>query len=294
VRLRQFLLLRGHRRAVRQRVIAGEYPLAQIGVGGGVGRELAIAVEVAVGDALREGRHQVADVDDPHHAFELGSRHQLEAHAGDDPEQAIAADGQAEELAIFAAAARAQLAVAAHERERLDLADDRLQRETAAVDIGGERAAERESVGAGLLLDDAPARPALPLYGDQAVDQLRPLDAGLGFDHAALGVEGDDPLHRPRVDEHRVGGELLAAHGVPSAGHADRLARAACRRQRCRERLLRGNRHHAVDAGRVELRMDVVDQDGCGVCARGCARGECETAGGAKKLASCRHVYSCL
>ena len=88
----------------------------------------------------------------------------------------------------------------------------------------------REPVGAGLLLDDAPGRRPPLLHGDQTLDQVRPLDAGLGFDHAPLGVEPDDPSHRPGVEQDRVGGELLAAHGVPTACHADLLALGARRR----------------------------------------------------------------
>ncbi len=45
-------------------------------------------------------------------------------------------------------------------------------------------------------------------------------------------IEADDPVHRPHVEQHGAGGELLAAHGVPPAGHADRLAGGARRRQR--------------------------------------------------------------
>ncbi len=75
-----------------------------------------------------------------------------------------------------------------------------LQREPAAVDIGGERAAERQPIGAGLLLDDAPGCRAAVLHRDEAVDQLRPLDAGLDLDDAALRVERDDPVHGPGVE----------------------------------------------------------------------------------------------
>ena len=153
-----------------------------------------------------------------------------------------------------------RLAVGVHQRERLDVADHRPQRQPAAVDVGAKRAAERETVGAGLLLDNAPGRGLSLLHGDETVDQLRPLDAGLGLDHAALGIEGDDPPHRPHVEQNRAGGELLAAHGVPSARDRDRLARGARRRQRGAQRLLGGDRDHLVDAGGIELRVDVVDQ----------------------------------
>jgi hypothetical protein len=54
---------------------------------------------------------------------------------------------------------------------------------------------------------------------------------------------------------------LLAAHGVASARHANRLARGARRRERGGEVILRLDRHHAIDARGVELGMDVVDQN---------------------------------
>ncbi len=87
-----------------------------------------------------------------------------------------------------------------------------LKRQAAAVDIGAERAAERQPVGAGLLLDDAPLARLALLHGDETVDQVGPFDAGLDLDDAALCVETEDSTHRARVDEHAAGGELLTAH----------------------------------------------------------------------------------
>ena len=129
------------------------------------------------------------------------------------------------------------------------------------MDIGGERAAERQTVGAGLLLDDAPGRRPALLHRDEAVDQLRPLDAGLGLDDAALGIERHDPVHGPGVDEDRAGGELLAAHGVASAGDADRIAFGACGCERCPQRRLRIDRNDAIHTGGVELGMSIVNRN---------------------------------
>jgi hypothetical protein len=129
------------------------------------------------------------------------------------------------------------------------------------VHIGGERPAERQPIGAGLLLDDAPGQRLALLQGDQAVHQLRPLDAGLDIHDPALGVERDDAVHRPHVDEHPASGELLTAHGMPPAGDCDRLALAAGRGDGCRQRRFRGDRLDAIDAGGIELRVGVVDEN---------------------------------
>ena len=131
---------------------------------------------------------------------------------------------------------------------------------SATVHIGRQRAAECQAVGAGLLLNDAPGRGASLLHGDQALHELRPLDAGIGLDDPALGIECDDPVHGPHVDEDRPGGELLAAHGMSAAGDAHRPAFGARCRERTAECLLGIDCNDAVDAGGVELGMGVIDQ----------------------------------
>src|SRR5207244_3281136 len=137
----------------------------------GIGRKLPIAVEITFANALCEGRHQIVDVDDSHDALELDALLQSETHAGDHPEQPIAADRQAKAFAILVSAAGGDAAVAAHQRERFDVADDRLEREPAAVNVGAERAPERQPVCAGLLLNDAPGSGLPPLHDNEAPDQ---------------------------------------------------------------------------------------------------------------------------
>ena len=72
-------------------------------IGAGVSRKLAVAVEIPLVDVLCEGRHQIVDVDDAHDALELGARPQSQTHARNHAEESIAADHQAEKLAILAA-----------------------------------------------------------------------------------------------------------------------------------------------------------------------------------------------
>ena len=129
------------------------------------------------------------------------------------------------------------------------------------MNVGADRTAECQPVGAGLLLNDAPGRTLPSLHADEVLDQFRPLDARLGFDHAMLGTEANDPPHRSNIEKDRILGELLAAHCVPSACNANWLAFHA-RGCQCRpQRRLRINGYNTIDARGVELRMDIIDQD---------------------------------
>src|SRR5262249_41924343 len=146
---------------------------------------------------LCECWNEIVDVDNAYDALKLDAPPQPQTHVGDYAEKSIAADRQAEELGILASAAGGEAAVGVHQREGFNIANDRLKREAAAVDVGAEGAAERQPVSAGLLLNDAPGRKLAPLHGDEALDQLRPLDARLGFDDALL--EPDDPPHGSHI-----------------------------------------------------------------------------------------------
>ena len=151
------------------------------------------------------------------------------------------------------------------ERERLDVGADRALGQAAAVDIGRERATERQVVGAGLLLADAPrarAGDVVGLEGEEAVDELRPFDAGLGVDDPGLGVEPDDPVHPAHVEMDGVGPELLAAHRVARSrdAHAASLGRSRADR---RDHVGHGVRaDDAGDGRRIERRVRVVEDHG--------------------------------
>jgi hypothetical protein len=110
-----------------------------------------------------------------------------------------------------------------------------------------------------------------------------------------LGIEMDDPPHRSDIEKNGIGGELLAAHRVASACHAHRLAFRARGRQSRPQRGFGVHRHDAVDAGRIDLRMDVIDDNGCfGAAASQRKKGEpsCSLRDRTKGLASCRHLRS--
>jgi hypothetical protein len=96
------------------------------------------------------------------------------------------------------------------------------------VNVGAERAAERQSVGSRLLLHNAPGTRVAGLHLDQTLNEFGPLDPRLSVNDASFAVEADDPLHRAHIEQHRVARELLPAHRVASAGDADRPPLLAC------------------------------------------------------------------
>jgi hypothetical protein len=163
------------------------------------------------------------------------------------------------------------------------------------MNVGAERTAKREPVGAGLLLNDAPGGGLAGLHGDEMLDQLRPLEARLDFDDAMLGIKRDDPPHRCDIKEHRIAGDLLTAHRVASASNADPLALRACGQQCRPQRRLRIDGDDTVDAHGIELRMDIVDENVCSGTPRSKRKQRKPGGGvrhGAKRPTSCRHFGS--
>jgi hypothetical protein len=69
-----------------------------------------------------------------------------------------------------------------HEIERLDLLHDRTERQPAAVRVARERAGECETIGASLLLDDAPRLLSASLELLERAEERRPLDPALHRD----------------------------------------------------------------------------------------------------------------
>ena len=126
--------------------------------------------------------------------------------------------------------------------------------------IRGERPTEREPVGAGLLLDDAPGMRLPVLAGVQPGDQRRPHDAGLGFDLAPLRVEVQHAVEPGHVEEIEPRAELLPTHGVAATGDGDSATRGARREHRVTNVCHRRRPQDAPHQSRVELGMDVVDE----------------------------------
>jgi len=129
------------------------------------------------------------------------------------------------------------------------------------VRVGREGAANRQPIGAGLLLGNPPLprAPALPL--DERRHERRPLDAGVDLDGSALGIQRSDLVQRAQIDQQRVGPELLAAHRVPAAAKRDRRALRG-RGADGGVDLVRGaRRQDALDARLVQLGMEIVDDD---------------------------------
>src|SRR5204862_7855129 len=124
------------------RSVAGEDAAAQEVGRRFVDRVLEVAVQVARGDALGKGERQAVDRAHLDYALEQAPRHEAQGDRVNDAEKTVAADRQAEELRVLAAAAIKKPPARVEQLDRLDIADDRRQRQAAPVRIGGERTAE--------------------------------------------------------------------------------------------------------------------------------------------------------
>src|SRR4249920_2689565 len=125
----------GDRSAVRHGLIAGEDATMQEARPCAVDGELEIAVKIAVADALLKpvrNVFEVANLNDPAHLYPAA---QPELDGGDEPEHAIAANGQAKELRVGLPAAFAELAVGIEQGERFHVVDDGFVIEHAPVDV---------------------------------------------------------------------------------------------------------------------------------------------------------------
>jgi hypothetical protein len=152
----------------------------------------------------------------------------LQLDARDESKQPIAADGKREQIGVFIARAVPDGSIGTEQVEAHDLLDDRLERQAPAMRVARQRAADAETIGARLLLRDAPlSRPAL-LRLLEMRQQGGPLDAPFDGDDPRFFVEGDDAIERARIDQQRVSGELLATHRMTAAGDGNRAAGRDC------------------------------------------------------------------
>ena len=108
------------------------------------------------------------------------------------------------------------------------------------MDVGGKRPADRQPVGAGLLLRDAPlAGPAglrARAGNRSSAGHMMPASTST---MPLCAIEGTDAIEFRHVEHHRVARKLLGTHGMPAAGDADGTARHAAARliARCRARV---------------------------------------------------------
>src|SRR5688500_20162826 len=100
------------------------------------------------------------------------------------------------------------------------------------MNVGRQRSAEGQAVGARLLLGDSPLPIATVLCRRQIPDQRRPLDPGLDFDDARGRIESEYAVEPAHVEEDGARAKLLGPHPVPTAAYPDRRAAPPFRRRR--------------------------------------------------------------
>jgi hypothetical protein len=128
----------------------------------------------------------------------------------------------AEQLRPSHSVAHHHVTVCGHDLECLEVADERRRREAAAVDVGTDGTADRQAIGAGLFLPDAPPRPHSARARQVRANDIRPLDAGFDLEQPSLLIEAAHAGEAPHVEERFAAEELLAAHRVPPAGYRQR------------------------------------------------------------------------
>ena len=185
----QLALLGRHRCLRSDGPIAGEHALAQEVFRLLVDRELEVSEHEALRDAPFERGGQPVDVAHLDEALNFLARAEPQLHSGNDAEQSVATDDQPEQLGVFRAAAPAALALRINEHKGLHVIDEGLHLQPASVDVGGQRTANGEAIGAGLLLPDSPLARLPCLRLEQMVHQSRPHDAGLDLDDAFRTIE---------------------------------------------------------------------------------------------------------
>ena len=142
--------------------------------------------------------------------------------------------------------------------------------------VARQRSAEAQPVGAGLLLDDTPVRMlphgaritrifrssiAIALHALEVLHERGPEDASLHGDQPTLGVERQHTVERTGIDEDAGLPELLAAHRMPPARDRHGLSVAAGASNRRCELADVARRDDRGHARRVQLRVDIVDED---------------------------------
>src|SRR3989454_11931061 len=103
------------------------------------------------------------------------------------------------------------------QHERLDVPDEGLEQQAAAVRVRRQRAPDTQAVRSRLLLSDAPRMRCPLLRVHQMAHQFGPLDSRLDVDQTAGSVEAEHAVHRPHIDQRRLTAKLLSSHGVPAA-----------------------------------------------------------------------------
>jgi len=128
------------------------------------------------------------------------------------------------------------------------------------MDVGCQRAANREPVRSGLLLNDAPGFRPVATGPEQVGDKFWPLNTGLDGDEAALDVQIDHAGQASHIKQTRSTAELLPTHRVAPTGNADCLAVGDCLPNHLLKLRDGSNLDDVADSRLIQLRVQVVDE----------------------------------
>ena len=95
------------------------------------------------------------------------------------------------------------------------------------MSISRQRATNAQPIRSGLFLRHGSGLAAPVSRGAEKRHELRPLDTGFDFDGPGLGIELQNALQCPRIDQFSIFGKLLAARCVTPSRDAYGLAVSA-------------------------------------------------------------------
>jgi hypothetical protein len=128
------------------------------------------------------------------------------------------------------------------------------------MNVGCQRAANREPVRSSLLLNDAPGSRPVATGPEQVGDKFWPLNTGLDGDEAAFDVQIDHAAQASHIEQPRSTAELLPTHCVAPTGNADWLAVHYCLPNHLLKLRDGSNLDDVADARWIQLRVQVVDE----------------------------------
>jgi hypothetical protein len=163
------------------------------------------------------------------------------------------------QIGMFVAAAARYFTLWRHYLEGLDVGDEGLGLEPAAMNVGGYSAAHGEAIGTGLLLSYAEGRSRPALQGEIPSDNVGPGDTGLHLEERPAAVEPTRVPKLPHIEQRAAGEELLTPHGMASAADCQGLAFSLRSRHRRSDFGHAAGLEHPADRSTVESRVSVVD-----------------------------------
>src|SRR5678815_1261412 len=125
------------------------------------------------------------------------------------------------------------------------------------MNVRGDGPAESERIRTSLLLADAPCDAGVALA--RGADDVGPHGASADLEMALVRIKANGLIQRRHIEQRAASGELLAAHGMTAAAHAQRLTLASRIPDALDKRLDAARLSHLENTRPIQAGMDIVD-----------------------------------